>query len=116
MNCRMCGESGHESNENQQYLCIQYLRAQRDQALKYAAPVDATASVPRHKQCAHNEYWTTHYGNCMACRAEVAELQLRDMKAILEEIVKANSRCDTEEKLGMIVTNLMHKILKAVAK
>jgi hypothetical protein len=27
-------------------------------------------------RCGHSSYWTTHYGNCMACRAEKAEAKL----------------------------------------
>lgn len=29
--------------------------------------------------CAHDKYWTTVYGNCMACRADNAESQLESM-------------------------------------
>lgn len=27
-------------------------------------------------ECGHDGYWRTHYGNCMACRAERAEKEL----------------------------------------
>lgn len=36
MNCGICGEPGHENNENQAYLCISYLRAQQDAYHKIA--------------------------------------------------------------------------------
>jgi septal ring factor EnvC (AmiA/AmiB activator) len=53
-------------------------------------------------KCGHNEYWTGHYGTCMACRSEKAESQLakvtaeRDrLKAELDEVVViASSRLE----------------------
>lgn len=32
-------------------------------------------------ECGHNGYWRTHYGNCMACRAERAESQVKAAQA-----------------------------------
>lgn len=29
-------------------------------------------------KCNHNSYWTTIYGNCMACRAEEAEARVKE--------------------------------------
>ena len=39
MNCPKCGELGHESNENQLYLCVQYVQAQRDRYRKWIEAV-----------------------------------------------------------------------------
>lgn len=38
--------------------------------------------------CGHNSYWTTVYGQCMACRAEQAERQVADLTAQLEAMRK----------------------------
>lgn len=31
--------------------------------------------------CGHNRYWTTHYGNCMACRASRAEARVKELES-----------------------------------
>ena len=62
---------------------LETMTKERDEALKYAAPVNAQAYVPRVNPCKHNQYWTTAYGACMACRAGDAELQVGDAKDIL---------------------------------
>lgn len=67
---------------------IERLNLQLREARKYAAPMDATASVPRLKPCEHSEYWTTHYGNCMACRAADAELQNEALKKLADEMLQ----------------------------
>jgi len=61
---------------------IERLCDQLAEAKKYGAQVDVTvrrSSLPP-KTCQHNDYWTTNYGNCMACRAERAESQLAESK------------------------------------
>lgn len=41
------------------------------------------------EKCGHNSYWRTHYGNCMACRAEEAESKAK----ALDEIVAIANTC-----------------------
>lgn len=36
-------------------------------------------------KCKHDPYWTTCYGNCMACRAEKAEAELAALKSIVPD-------------------------------
>jgi len=61
---------------------ITRLRAELAEALKYAAPENAKALPHIKNPCkVHNEYWTTHFGACMACRANKAEAELAAWKA-----------------------------------
>lgn len=75
---------------------VKAMELQLSEALKYAAPVNATASVPRLKPCEHNEYWTTHSGACMACRATVAERLISE--AIQWAIEENGSAVDRQER------------------
>jgi hypothetical protein len=66
---------------------IDELRAKLAEALKYGAPENTRSTIPRKAKCEHNEYWTTHYGNCMACRATSAEAERETLRASLAEKV-----------------------------
>jgi len=41
---------------------------------------EAPSSTGHHLPCSHSSYWTTVFGNCMACRAERAEKRLDQLK------------------------------------
>lgn len=58
---------------------------ERDKALRYGAPENSTALSHVKNPCTkHNQYWTTHSGGCMACRANDAEKE-RDQLRLSNE-------------------------------
>lgn len=68
--------------------------AERDEALKYGAPQNAK-SHRRLKPCEHNDYWITHSGNCMACRAVDAETERDEARASLAGAESKVNRLET---------------------
>lgn len=42
--------------------------------------------------CGHSDYWTTVYGNCMACRAGQAELENARLRAERDQLKAENGR------------------------
>lgn len=63
---------------------------ERDKALRYGAPENATALSHVKNPCTkHNQYWTTHYGSCMACRANDAEDESKKLRLSNERMREA---------------------------
>lgn len=58
----------------------QTFRTRAEAAEKERALTPGNGSVD-FADCGHNRYWTTHYGNCMACRAEAAESESTRLEA-----------------------------------
>lgn len=52
-------------------------RQAREAAEKNAVPVEVHGGLA---DCGHNRYWTSQYGNCMACRSERAEAQVKALE------------------------------------
>jgi hypothetical protein len=74
---------------------IARLRRERNEALRYGAPEAGAKALSFVKNpCTkHDAYWTTMYGNCMACRANAAESELARLRA---EAVTACERFDAD--------------------
>ena len=62
---------------------------ERDKALRYGAPENSTALSHVKNPCTkHNQYWTTHSGGCMACRANDAEKERDQLRRSNERLEK----------------------------
>lgn len=73
---------GVDQHYDGQLFCILARKFERELNAAKTAPPKSFLSAPDSifLPCGHNSYWKTNYGNCMACRCENTEKELKESK------------------------------------
>ena len=94
-----CGISDPSCRDEAAPILAFALRAAQTELLLAKREIQSLKCLPKifetkASMCAHNRYWVTHFGNCMACRSEKAESQVEALKADCDAEMERVKACE----------------------